>query len=84
MLSQAGAVVYESAIDNTIRIDGLPIAFLHYQLESEDAVAVDGHQMATFNHDGTQLILFTFTTPQARYAELLPAFKQIVGAAQYQ
>ncbi len=84
MLSRGGVVVYESTIDHTVRMDGLPVAALHYKLESVGALAVDGQQMATFSRDGTQLILFTFTTPQARYAELLPAFKQIVGAAHYQ
>jgi len=83
-LRQAGAIVYESMLDNRVRSDGLPVAFLHYKLEGDGSLAVDGQQMATFNREGTQLILFTFTTPQARYAELLPAFKQIVGTAQYQ
>jgi hypothetical protein len=81
-----GITIQESKIDNTLRFTNLPVAMLHYTWAANSmssvSMAVDGYQIAAFDAQAANIIVFTFTTPSPRYIELLPMFQEIVRSAQ--
>ncbi len=81
-----GVEIQESKLDTTLRTTGLPVAILHYTLAADLVPGInppmDGYQIAAFDAQATNIIVFTFTTPSSRYTELLPIFQAIVRNAQ--
>lgn len=85
-----GVTLHESKIDYSLRPEGIPVATLHYTVDESGAdspsaaamAPIDGYQIAAYDEQATQLIIFTFTTPAARYRELLPLFQEIIRTAQ--
>ena len=81
--SRPGVTLHENKIDNTLRPDGIPVATVHYTIEGNlSPASMDGYQIAAYDQKADNLILFTFSTPAARYATLLPLFQEIVRTAQ--
>jgi hypothetical protein len=79
-----GAAVHAAAMNIDLRKDGLPVATLHYTLAAEPgAAALDGYQVIAYDTTATQFVLFTFTTPSTRYAEMLPVFQETVRSADF-
>ncbi|MCX6047610.1 MAG: hypothetical protein NT075_21130 [Chloroflexi bacterium] len=82
-----GIEIVESKLDNTLRPTGLPVAILHYTLAAplmaDASLPMDGYQVAAFDAQATNIIVFTFTTPSPRYTELLPMFQELVRSAQF-
>lgn len=81
-----GVTIQETKVDYALRSNGLPVATLHYTMDvgllPDATTPVDGYQVAAFDAKATNMILFTFTAPTARYPELLPMFQKIVRTAQ--
>jgi hypothetical protein len=48
---------------------------MHYTLAAH---GLDGYQVVAYDASGTKLIVFTFTAPTVRYADLLPRFHEVV------
>lgn len=88
--SRPGVTLHESKVDYSLRPDGIPVATLYYTVDDSGAdsrssatmPSIAGYQIAAYDEQATQLIIFTFTTPAARYQELLPLFQEIVRTAQ--
>jgi hypothetical protein len=83
-LSAQGAAVHEAKMNIDLRKDGLPVATLHYTIAADPgAAAFDGYQVIAYDATVTQFVLFTFSTPSTRYAEMLPVFQETVRAADF-
>jgi hypothetical protein len=86
-LSTAGATLYSSAVDATLRTDRLPAARLSYSLmeqpASDQPVAVTGVQVATFDASAARLVIFTLTGQPGQSEELAPLMGHILAAAAF-
>lgn len=83
---RAGVTVHETKLDYALRPAGIPVATLHYTMETglglDETTPLDGYQVAAFDAKATNVILFTFTAPTTQYPKLLPMFQKIVQTAQ--
>lgn len=83
-LQAHGATVHQSALAVGLRQDRQPVGVLHYTLSNSVAGSpLDGYQVIAYDATATQLVVFTFTTPSARYAEMLPRFEEAVWSADF-
>jgi hypothetical protein len=86
-LSTAGATLYSSGVDATLRTDRLPAARLSYSLMDQPAsdlpVAVAGMQVATFDAPAARLVIFTLTGQLGQSEELALLMGHILAAAAF-
>lgn len=81
-----GVMVNDAKIDTTWRADGLPVALLQYSLP--EAVAAPyppqtGLQVVALDASAINFIIFTFTTPNERHADLASRFAEIIQATRF-
>lgn len=79
----ANTSVLTANVDSTLGAGGLPASVIEYTAAPTPATnnneeTIAGYQVAFFSQDQNSLIVLTFTTSTERFAELQPAFLQIV------
>jgi hypothetical protein len=79
-LIASGVQVHAANIDGSLRLDGLPVATMHYELATQELA---GYQVVAYDASGAKLIVFTFTAPTTDYAGLLPKFHEVVHSTKF-
>lgn len=78
LAQQPGVTLQTAQVDATLRADGRPVGVLHYHLPASPTEALAGWQVVLLDQSAEELLLLTFTTPVALFADQQPIFQEIV------